>query len=128
MLKIISPQTVKCVSIWPGLCTSAFVLSISKLSFVFGSIWPGHNTIASDIIVLKITFINLPGVVKVIFSFSVELSVFKVPFVIITIKLEMTLSCFLAFEKVALVFDSVVVPRFDTSAMIHVVHPWSFVH
>ena len=128
MLNIIFPLPDKSVSARPDLCASSFHFAVLKLSFVIRLIRPCHFTFALHVIEFEIAFIKPAGVREVVPADSMELTIYKIAFVVATFKFKFAFPGLLALHKVAGKLDLIVVPRFCSEAMLLIVLPLTFIH
>lgn len=65
---------------------------------------------------------------KVVLSISMELTIYELTFINIAFELKLAVASLLTINKIARVFDLVVLPLLRALAMVHVVQPLTIVH
>jgi len=125
---IIFPLASIDITIFEMFHAMTFHFSVLIFALVFGSIGPKHQSTSMNLILKEITLINFTSFVKIIFSFSMELSVNEISFIKISVKFEFACASFKSIDKVTLVDNFVVIPLFGTFTVICVFEPFTFVH
>jgi len=90
-------------------------------------VWPNHNALAVHIIVDKISLINFSRVSEVIFSLSIELSIYKVPLVVGAFELKASLACLFSLSEITRVDDLALIPDLSTLTVLYVLDPVSII-
>jgi len=102
--------------------------SVFELTVVARLIWPNHYTVSMHIIVAEISLINFTRISKIIFSFSVEFSIYKIAIIIASIKFKSSSSSFFTFRKLSCIPYLSFVPSFSSHAMLLIIFPLPLIH
>lgn len=106
----------------------AFHFSIFKLSVISRLIWPYHYTLTVHIVIFEITFVNFTWISKIVFPFTVKLSVNEITIVIASIKLKSSPAGFFTLWKLSSISYLSFVPSFGSHTMLLIIFPLSFIH
>jgi hypothetical protein len=74
----------------------AFNFVFLEFSLVFGTILPYHDAFSMHAIFQKVTFIYFFTLCEKVLSFSMELPIYKVAFIKVSVKLKFALACLFA--------------------------------
>ena len=106
----------------------ALHFSIFKLSVISRLIWPYHYTLTVHIVIFEITFVNFTWISKIVFPFTVKLSVNEITIVIASIKLKSSPAGFFTLWKLSSISYLSFVPSFGSHTMLLIIFPLSFIH
>ena len=81
------------VSIYLKLCTMSVHFSENELTLVSRAVREVHDSFALNVVVHKFSFVNFASVCEVVFSVAVELTLYKVAFVVASFELKSSDAC-----------------------------------
>merc|ERR1711935_385053 len=128
MLEIVSPHALVSVTVWPGLGSFTFHLSINEFTFVLGVVWPYHGTVSDDVVLVELSNVNFASVREIVLALTFKLAIFKFTLIVVSVELKSALSGLLGFFKVSIIPDRAVVPSLNTLTVVLIILPFSVVH
>jgi len=101
--------------------------SVYKITFISTLVWKGHDSFSLHFVINKITNECFSCFNKVIFTFSVKLSIYKVTIIDITIIYKFTFSSFLSINKITNVIVFLTIPLLLPMSMLLIIWKLSFI-
>lgn len=101
--------------------------SIFKFSNVLALIRPCHFSFSMWLILNETTFKYLSWICKVICTFPMELTIYKISSVSTSFTFKFTLSCFFSFNKISFILYLIIVPVLSSLTMLLIFEPFAII-
>lgn len=128
MSHVVLELTCAHVSVLVNSDTISVHFTIFEVTFIVRVISPRKFAISMHIVLKELTFVNLARLCKIVFTVTVELALYEITLIHVSIELEFALSCFLSIDEATCVYNLIVVPLLSSFAVICVILPFTLVH
>jgi hypothetical protein len=125
---VFSPMTIIVVAVFVSNLSHSMEFTVQEFANVNWTIWPLHCALTFHIVINEGAIVDFTWLGKEVFTLTMELAVDKVSLVIVLIKAESSFTSFLALYEFTFVNDFVEVPLLNTSSVVLIIEPFSFVH